>query len=56
MSPFSAIAISIFVGSPIIASSISGNNGITLLIPLSPDLSSSADANRITLNFKSFLS
>ena len=56
INPFSAIAISINVGSPIIASSISGKFGITLFIPWSPDLSSSAEAKRIILKFKSSLS
>jgi hypothetical protein len=49
INPFSAIAISIFVGSPIIAKSILGSFGTTLFIPLGPDFSSSAEAKKIRL-------
>ena len=53
ISPFSAIAGCIPVGSPTIAKSILGNSGITLSIPFFPDTSSSADARKTRLSFLS---
>ena len=49
------LIIFINVGSPIIAKLIFGNLGMTDAIPLSPEDSSSAEANMIKLYFKFFL-